>query len=227
MLIPIKDENPTRRFPWITLLLIAINITVYYLQMRSGIRAENQIFERYALYPKAIKESVLHGEALTFTTIESMLTHMFMHGGWLHLGGNMLFLWIFGNNVEDVLGKLRYLFFYLASGLIAALTHIALHSSSNIPVIGASGAVAGVLGGYMLLYPHARVVTALVIPIPFIWGLIRFVRIPAMLLLGLWFLLQFFSGIMSPLQPAAGMQVAYFAHVGGFIAGMLLIGIMK
>ena len=125
MLIPIKDENPTRRFPWITLLLIAINITVYYLQMRSGIRAENQIFERYALYPKAIKESVLHGEALTFTTIESMLTHMFMHGGWLHLGGNMLFLWIFGNNVEDVLGKLRYLFFYLASGLIAALTHIA------------------------------------------------------------------------------------------------------
>jgi membrane associated rhomboid family serine protease len=227
MLIPVKDENPTRRFPWVTLLLIAINIIVYYLQMRSGIKVGNHIIERYALYPKVIKESVLHGEPLTFTTIESMLTHMFMHGGWLHLGGNMLFLWIFGNNVEDVLGKLRYLVFYLGSGFVAALTHIALYSSSNIPIIGASGAVAGVLGGYMLLYPHAKVVTALVIPIPFIWGLIRFVRIPAMLLLGLWFLLQFFSGIVSPLQPTAGMQVAYFAHVGGFIAGMLLIGIMK
>ncbi|MFA7373187.1 MAG: rhomboid family intramembrane serine protease, partial [bacterium] len=206
---------------------IAVNIAVYYLQIRGGAKAGNLFLEEYALYPKAIKDSVLQGQTLSFPMMESMFTHMFMHGGFLHLAGNMLFLWIFGNNVEDVLGKLRYLVFYLGSGFVAALTHIALHSSSNIPIIGASGAVAGVLGGYMLLYPHAKVVTALVIPIPFIWGLIRFVRIPAMLLLGLWFLLQFFSGIVSPLQPTAGMQVAYFAHVGGFIAGMLLIGIMK
>lgn len=212
-----------------TLLFIAVNIAVYYLQIRGGAKAGNLFLEEYALYPKAIKDSVLQGQTLSFPMMESMFTHMFMHGGFLHLAGNMLFLWIFGNNVEDVLGKLRYALFYLGSGLAAALTHIAVHSSSNIPVVGASGAVAGVLGGYMLLYPHARVVTMLVVPFPFffIWGLIRFVRVPAMLLLGMWFLLQFFSGIMSPLQPEAGAQVAYFAHVGGFIAGMLLLGLSK
>jgi membrane associated rhomboid family serine protease len=148
----------------------------------------------------------------------TVLTSMFMHGGWLHIAGNMLFLWIFGNNVEDSMGRGRFVVFYLLCGLLAALAQLLTDASSDVPNIGASGAIAGVLGGYILLYPRARVLTAVVLIVFF-----TFVEIPAYLVLGVWFLLQVLDGSTALGGQEAGGGVAYFAHIGGFLAGVLLI----
>jgi rhomboid family protein len=148
----------------------------------------------------------------------TLFTSMFMHGGILHLAGNMLFLWIFGNNVEDSMGRPRFIAFYLLGGIVALLAQTALNPDSPVPTIGASGAVAAVLGGYAVLYPRARVITLV-----FIVFFITLIELPALLVLGLWFLLQLLYGAADLAQPVAGGGVAYFAHIGGFVFGMLLI----
>jgi len=206
MFIPLKDENPTRRFPIVTVTLIALNILIFLYQVFSP-----QGLEYHVLRMGAIPYEITHFTTVTFFPRISppltLLTSMFIHGGFLHLFGNMLYLWIFGNNIEDFLGPLRFILFYLISGLGASLIHIAFHPSSQVPMIGASGAIAGVLGAYFLLYPGARVLTLV-----FIWIL----PVPAFIILGLWFVAQVMNiGI--------GGGVAWFAHIGGFLIGLGLL----
>ena len=206
MFIPLKDENPTRRFPIVTVTLIALNILIFLYQVFSP-----QGLEHHVLRMGAIPYEITHFTTVTFFPRISppltLLTSMFIHGGLIHLFGNMLYLWIFGNNIEDFLGPLRFILFYLISGLGASLIHIAFHPSSQVPMIGASGAIAGVLGAYFLLYPGARVLTLV-----FIW----IIPVPAFMILGLWFVAQVMNiGI--------GGGVAWFAHIGGFLIGLGLL----
>jgi membrane associated rhomboid family serine protease len=216
-MIPLKDKNPTRRFPAITILLIALNILVFMYQAMLGERLQDFI-SRFSLVPFDIYNAMqLHGyKPAVFMTLVSSL---FLHGGWLHLGGNMLYLWIFGDNVEDKLGHGRYLFFYLLCGIAASSLHIYLNPLSTVPTIGASGAISGVLGAYLLLFPKAKVLT--LVPI-FIF--IQIIELPAYMLLGFWFILQFFNGLLSLNYISAGSaEVAWWAHVGGFLTGLLLV----
>jgi membrane associated rhomboid family serine protease len=196
------------------MLLVAINVIVFFWEISLGPDLEPALLN-VAFVPARFWN--LPGAMLP--NIITMFVSMFLHGGWLHLGGNMLYLWIFGDNVEDRLGHARYLFFYLACGLLATLAHAAMNPASAVPSIGASGAIAGVLGAYIVLFPKQRVTT--LIPI-FIFITVR--EVPAILLLGFWILMQIFFGAASmsgDLQSAGG--VAYFAHIGGFVAGMVLI----
>jgi len=230
--IPLHDENPTTTRAWVTIALIVANIAVFVLIQPRDSTSENIEFSyKYAAVPCEVVE----GRALTIDEITAtysgddtacqgnestgrqvfegkrpwlaIATSMFLHGGWLHLGFNMLFLWIFGNNVEDHLGKFRYIAFYLASGVIATLAHVAIQTQSTVPVIGASGAVAGVMGAYLVWFPNARVRTLL------FFGLILFVEIKAKYLLLAWLVSQFIFN--------TGGGVAWMAHVGGFVFGVL------
>lgn len=212
MFIPLRDENPTSRFPFVTLSLLAINILVFFYQLLSPTG-----LEYYVLRMGAIPYEITHFTSLSIPNIPrlspplTLLTAMFLHGGFLHLIGNMLYLWIFGNNIEDYLGSFRFILFYLISGLGASFTHIIFNPNSQIPMIGASGAIAGVLGAYLILYPRANVLTLV-----FLFFFIRIVPIPAAIVLGLWFFLQI-------LNVGMGGGVAWFAHIGGFLIGILLI----
>jgi membrane associated rhomboid family serine protease len=215
-LLPLADHNPRRTTPVVNLLLVGINILMFFweLQLEAANRLEPVLFNvafvpaRFWALPQAIVPNVI-----------TMFVSMFLHGGWLHLGGNMLYLWIFGDNIEDRLGHFRYLLFYFASGIAATLAHAVMNPASQMPSIGASGAIAGVLGAYLVLFPKQRVTT--LIPI-FIFITVR--EIPAIILLGFWIVMQLFLGAASvgnEMQNAGG--VAYFAHIGGFVAGMVLI----
>lgn len=239
-LIPIRDENPTKSFPLVTLLLIAINVFVFLFvepnfgsQRHCGGAAQCEIqncsvsrfFFKWGVVPAEItRGEQLAGEVCRGIPLEpksvfgSLVTAMFVHGGFLHLGGNMLFLWVFGNNIEDRLGPVRFLIFYLLSGLAASMAHILANPASTAPTVGASGAIAGVLGAYIVLFPRARVHS--VIPIPFLIFFLGTIRLPAAAVLGFWFVSQFFIG--SGQMPSGG-GVAWMAHVGGFVAGMVLI----
>ena len=235
-MIPLKDDIPTRRFPIVTVILIAINVIVYFVFERGlwdlGELGNERVIE-YGAIPIEITEpgtecvSVSGGTAIQcgsggfgsdqapfFVTI---FTSMFLHGSLLHLGGNMLFLWIFGNNIEDSMNRLIFVVFYLLGGLAALGLQVAIHPDSLIPTVGASGAIAGVLGAYARLYPHARVVTVIIIIIFF-----TIVTLPALLVLGLWFLLQLLPAFSEPIGNTGG-GVAYFAHIGGFLFGVLAI----
>ena len=244
-MIPLKDYNPTRRFPYVTVLLIAANILVFLFIQRpfssdpTG-QKEAEFSYRYAAIPCEVVED----RPLTDTEINQTLARgddracdrtdpltrsdghfpnkqvwlavlysMFLHGGWLHIGGNMLFLWIFGNNIEDRMGPVPYLLFYLVSGLVAAATHIAVQPNSTVPVVGASGAIAGVMGAYLVLFPNVRIRTLLIV------FLVLIRDIPAKWLLGFWFVLQFFT------SPSEG--VAWVAHVGGFAFGALVAFLLR
>jgi membrane associated rhomboid family serine protease len=219
---PIKDNVPTRTFPLVTVSLIAVNVIVWLWEWRSGVNSE--VLE-YGYYPCSLEGPCVQ-PASTVSHVpwyEGALTSMFLHGSWLHIAGNMLFLWIFGNNVEDSLGRVRFLFFYLAAGLaaIASQTLVTLVFSdpagASIPNVGASGAIAGVLGAYFLLLPNSSVLTA------FIFFFILLREIPAMWFLGFWFLLQLLEGGFSVVQPQAGGGTAFFAHIGGFVFGLLTV----
>lgn len=208
-MFPLRDHNPSERTPFVTWALIAINVIVflsYYPAIGGQERLLMAFYMDWALVP---------AEASRGLEMHTILTSMFLHGGWMHIIGNMLFLYIFGDNLEDQLGHLGYLLFYLASGVAAALAQIAADSTATVPMVGASGAIAGVMGGYLLLFPRARVDLALIIFVFF-----RIITVPAWLMLGLWFGLQLASGASSP---AAGGGVAYWAHAGGFIAGVVLV----
>ena len=209
-MIPIKDENPTRTFPIITVLIILVDALIYFYQASLGPYEEEFILRLGAIPYEVTRLRDMPPPNLIsppFTIISSM----FLHGGFAHLAGNMLYLWVFGNNVEDTLGHFRFLLFYLVTGVAAAITQITFYPNSPIPMIGASGAIAGVLGAYILLFPHARILTLF-----FFFLIPRIIYMPAVFFLGIWFLFQI-------LGSAGGGGVAWFAHIGGFIAGLILI----
>lgn len=218
--IPLYDDNPRTRMPVITVGLIAACTAVFLWQAGLSPKAANNAAFSYGMVP-----AVLFGQAHLPRQLQivpawaTVFTSMFLHGGWLHLGGNMLYLWIFGKGVESALGPARYLALYLICGVVAALTQAFVDPTSEVPMIGASGAIAGVLGAYLMLYPRSNVVV-------FIWIIIiiRLISVPAVILLGLWFLLQLLSAASAaPDTPG----VAFWAHVGGFIAGMALVTILR
>ena len=219
-MIPLKDINRTRTFPAITLFLIAVNaaVFVYQLSLGSG-PILTGFFYQFGLVPRALFSFGYWQEAGILLGLAPLFTSMFLHGGWMHFLGNMLYLWVFGDNVEDWLGSLRFLLFYLVCGLLASLLQMAVHPGSAIPMIGASGAISGVLAAYLVLFPRARVLTF--VPILFFFYLIR---LPALIFLGLWFLLQFFNGAVSLTAGDLSMGgTAWWAHIGGFVAGLVLI----
>jgi membrane associated rhomboid family serine protease len=243
-LFPLKDNLPTERFPLVTVTLILLNVLVYFFGQKGGLDFSGNGLDQMALtHYGAIPYEVTHpGEhcdliasagniACTgqpgvsgqadpqLPTGATIFTAMFTHSGLLHLGGNMLFLWIFGNNVEDAMGRFRYLIFYLLGGLAALGLQIAIDPNSTVPTLGASGAIAAVLGGYIVLYPRARVLTVI-----FLLFFFTIIEIPAIAVLGIWFLQQVLFGYFGLSDPIGdGGGVAYFAHIGGFVAGLLLI----
>jgi len=216
--LPIRDINPSprRTFPVVNVILIALNVLVFLFELSLGPRLEG--FLMAAAFVPARAWSGGGGGVVPEAT--SALLSMFLHGGWAHLLGNMLFLYIFGDNVEDRLGHLRYLIFYLLCGYASTFAHAFFNAASTMPAIGASGAISGVLGAYLVLFPRARIVTLV-----WLFIFVRFIEIPVLVYLPLWFLMQFFSGVSSlhATNPDAAGGVAWFAHIGGFIAGPLLL----
>ena len=250
-MIPLRDRIPTRRRPVVTMALILINVVIFVFSIaqpsrtlgradgdgRVTVSGFDAITLEYGFKPCELQSECPHpgrGEALPLgatdaddavevriphvSALFTLLSAMFMHGGWLHLIGNMLFLWIFGNNVEDAMHRGLYLAYYLLCGLAASLTQFAIDTASDVPNIGASGAIAGVLGGYLLLYPRARVLT--VVPLLVFFYV---VEIPAVLVLATWFGLQLLDGSAALAAPGESFGVAYFAHIGGFVAGFALV----
>jgi membrane associated rhomboid family serine protease len=207
-MIPLRDVIPSRTFPALVIAIIALNAFAFLFEQTLSDR-ELALFVRvYGVVPASF-------------TWSSVFTSMFLHGGWMHILGNMLFLWIFGDNVEDRLGHGRFVVFYLLCGMVAALAHVMSEPGSLIPTIGASGAVAGVMGAYFVLYPHSRILTLL--PLFIFWQVIE---VPAVLFLGLWFALQLFSGVGTMLMATQGAPaggIAFWAHVAGFVAGVVLV----
>jgi membrane associated rhomboid family serine protease len=211
-MIPLRDAVHAQSFPAATMLLIALNVLAFLYELSLG-RALDAFIMQYGAVPLRFTR-----EVSTVERFPPIFISMFLHGSLLHLGGNMLYLWIFGDNVEDRLGHVRFLLFYFACGLAAALTQIYVHPTSRIPMVGASGAVAGVLGAYLILFPYARVLA--LIPILFFF---QIVELPASLFLVFWFLMQFLSGAVSITDdPRLTRGVAWWAHIGGFVGGVAL-----
>ncbi|MEL7255603.1 MAG: rhomboid family intramembrane serine protease [Pseudomonadota bacterium] len=207
-MFPIRDHNPSGRTPFVTYALLIANIGIFlaYWPAYTDDRALYAFFIEWGMVPGAITSGVRE---------HTIFTSMFLHGGWMHLAGNMLFLWIFGDNIEDKMGHVKYLIFYLACGVGAALIHVAAAPYSTVPTVGASGAIAGVMGGYLLLFPKARVDVFVFFIVFF-----RIFPIPAWITLFVWLALQFFGGFANPNPDGGG--VAYWAHIGGFAVGILL-----
>ena len=222
-MIPLRDKNPTRRRPLWTWTLIAVNLAVFVYQLTLGDAGAQVFVERFGVVP-----SVLTGGDFTVPrsalgaagALVTPFTSMFLHGGVMHIAGNMWFLHVFGDNVEDALGRGRFVVFYVLSGLIAVVAQVAVDPTSTIPMVGASGAISGVLAGYVRLYPKARVLT--LVPI---FILLHFMEVPAYVFIVLWFGLQLFQGVAS--LGSVGGGVAFFAHIGGFVAGLVLIELLR
>lgn len=209
-MIPLRDSQPSHSTPYVTIGVIAVNVLVFLYQLSLDPFSLNHLFTSYGTVPARFEFS-------------SLLTSMFLHGGFMHLIGNMWFLWIYGDNVEDVLGHGKFLLFYLLCGVAAGMTHVFVNMASRVPTIGASGAIAGVMGAYMVKFPHSRIVT--LVPL---FVFLTTMRIPAYVILVYWFIIQFFSGVgtVGHSQLSQG-GVAWFAHIGGFVAGIILIVAMK
>jgi membrane associated rhomboid family serine protease len=208
-MIPLRDVIPTRTWPIVTVGLIVLNAMVFLHEQTLGRRGLDLFVLQYGLVPADF-------------TWGQVLTSMFLHGGWAHIAGNLLYLWIFGDNVEDRMGHARYLVFYLLCGTAAALAQTYINPDSTVPMIGASGAISGVLGAYIVLFPHSRVLT--IVPIVFF---IQLLEVPAIVLLGLWFLMQLVSGVGSLGVRADVGGVAFWAHVAGFVAGLATVNVFK
>jgi len=218
-MIPLRDENPSLTVPVVTRLLIALNVLVFLGEVAMGPELRN-VIHTWGLVPARLTLALRFGEEPVAAPVLTVFSSMFLHGGWLHLGGNMWYLWIFGDNVEDRLGHVRFLVFYLIAGAVAAALHCAFNPSSQLPTVGASGAIAGVLGAYLVAFPRARVVT-LVPLFPFF----QVMALPAVLVLGLWIVMQFFSGALS-LGYGSGGGVAWWAHIGGFAFGLIVMRLL-
>jgi membrane associated rhomboid family serine protease len=219
-MFPIKDDQPRYSTPFVNIFLIALNILVFFYQWTLGLRGNEQFVRIYGEVPAHLAAFLAGSSRYTLPAVViPFFTSMFLHGGWMHVLGNMWFLYIFGDNVEDYLGHFKYLVFYLLSGLFAMGLQTAIYIHSNVPTVGASGAIAGVLGAYFILYPRARVLT---------WFFVFVLYLPAWIVLGEWFVLQFFNGAATLSLAQAGHDmggVAFWAHVGGFLAGMAMIKI--
>ena len=214
MFIPIRDDAPTFRTPYITISLIVVNTLIFLFSVLQGPRVFQILTVQFGYIPFELVNTMELTPDFPASRYLTPFTSMFMHGGWMHLIGNMLFLWIYGNNVEDYFGPVKFLFFYVLSGLAAITLYTVFGPNSQIPLVGASGAIAGVMGAYMILHPRARI-TVLII-----FFFIQFIYLPAKVVLGLWFVIQLF---MSLTGSATGGGVAWMAHVGGFIFGWLVL----
>tara|TARA_B100002003_G_scaffold242276_1_gene265103 strand:- start:20 stop:688 length:669 start_codon:yes stop_codon:yes gene_type:complete len=218
--IPLHDDNPTRSISIITIALIAVCGAVFLVQVTAEPRAAIELIYRFGVIPTVLLGDAELPEALgALPAWATVVSSMFLHGGWLHMLGNMLYLWLFGNNIEDAMGHGRFVVFYLVCGILATLAHGIAEPGSEIPTIGASGAISGVLGAYLVLYPRARVLVLI-----FLGFFVQTVRLPAVIVLGFWIVLQLFSAVT---QSAEASGVAVFAHIGGFVAGMALINLFK
>ena len=211
-MIPIRNDNPAKHFPWITLALIVTNAAVFFYELSLSAEELSRTIAKWGFVPASTME--VSDPRVVVMVLLTAVTSMFLHAGWIHLGGNMLYLWIFGNNIEDRLGPLRFMLFYLGVGIAATAAQTLADRTSEIPLVGASGAIAGVLGAYLILYPRAKIVT--VVPVLFI---LEMAAIPAGFVIGFWFLLQIASGVGSLASASVGGGVAWFAHIGGFAAG--------
>jgi len=218
-MIPLHDDNPTRITPYLTIAFMAACVLIFLWQLSLGENVQRVIYSLGMIPATVFGDKSLPAELSLIPPWMTVFTSMFMHGGWMHLIGNMLYLWVFGNNVEDAMGHARFVVFYLLCGTAAVLAQALPDPDSAIPMIGASGAISGVLGAYLLLYPHARVLVAIPLGI-----IIHTMRIPAGLVLGFWFVMQLISSAATTDQQGG---VAFGAHIGGFIAGMLLIPVFK
>ncbi len=220
-MIPLRDDAPRFSAPFITVSLIVINVLVFFYQILLDDFSQEYFFFQNGVIPLRFAE-FLAGKVPVAAAVPPLFTSMFMHAGWLHLISNMWFLWIFGDNLEDQLGHLRYLVFYLASGLVASLAHIFLNLPSRVPSVGASGAIAGVMAGYVILFPGARILTL----VPFF--LIFTIEVPAVVMVLYWIVMQIFAGFASLTVVTAQSQggVAWWAHIGGFFAGLVLVKLM-
>ncbi|MDL1956980.1 MAG: rhomboid family intramembrane serine protease [Candidatus Desulfofervidus auxilii] len=215
-MFPLKDTIPSRTFPWVTISLIIFNVLVFFYQISLGPYVEKFVFI-YGVVPK--RYFLYSSLNYFFDKYIPLFTSMFLHGGWFHLIGNMWYLWIFGDNVEDAVGHKRFLIFYILCGIGAALCHIYTHPHSTIPTIGASGAVSGVMGAYYVLFPYSRIIT--LVPV---FLFLTLIEIPAVFFLFFWFMIQFFKGTFAILTPGIFYEgVAWWAHIGGFICGIILV----
>jgi len=220
-MIPLGDNIPSRRFPFVNYLIIGANFLAFFYELSLGKGLDTFITE-WGAVPARVTDALSGGETSPAAFI-TLITSMFLHGGWLHILSNMLFLWIFGDNVEDSMGHIRYTVFYLLAGIAAGLAQVFVAPDSTAPGIGASGAIAGVLGAYLVMFPHAQV--EVLIP----WFLFfPIFKVPALLMLGIWFLTQFFNGVaaLTIAHTSAG-GVAWWAHIGGFVAGLLLVNLFR
>ncbi len=220
-MIPLKDENPTSSTPVVVYALIALNIVVFFHEMSLSRPQLESFFQLYAVVPQELSASFAGTPPnQPVSEISTLVTSQFLHGGIMHIAFNMLFLWTFGNNIEDRLGRVRFLIFYLVCGVLAALTHWFFDMSSAVPTVGASGAIAGIMGAYILKYPKAKIVTLLPLGIIF-----TTIRVPAYFFLGFWFVQQAISSLLS-LGVSSEGGVAYWAHAGGFVFGAILGPVM-
>ncbi|MBI4410831.1 MAG: rhomboid family intramembrane serine protease [Gemmatimonadetes bacterium] len=233
-MIPLRDENPTVLTPFLTLALIALNVIVWIYLQGAGFSGDVllQSVCRYGIIPAEITQRTGEFEGIELApgavcrfgglTWPTVATSMFLHGGWLHLIGNMWFLWLFGNNIEDSMGHLRFLVFYLLTGLAAGAAHIWSAADSPVPTVGASGAISGVMGAYLILYPRVRIHTLFIL-----FVFIRIIPIPAWFVLAEWFVVQFLAGSTTPVVGGGEGGVAYWAHIGGFVVGLVAVKLFE
>jgi membrane associated rhomboid family serine protease len=220
-MFPLSDDNPRQSIPVVTLAIIGICVSVFFWQLSvAGQTGDAAILSLGVIPGRLVGDFRLPAGVIAIPAWLTVFTSLFLHAGWFHLGGNMLFLWIFGDNVEDAMGRVRFIVFYLLCGAAAALAQVAAHPSATEPMIGASGAIAGVLGAYILLYPRANVRTLV-----FLGFFVTVIRVPAAIVLGIWFLIQFWSALGPGSAETEG--VAVWAHVGGFVAGLILVAFRK
>jgi membrane associated rhomboid family serine protease len=222
--IPLRDANPTRRTPIVTLALIVACFVAFAYELgvlaAAGEEGLGRLFMEYGVTPAELMSSLRDGNVFSGETL-SVFTSLFLHGGWLHLLGNMLYLWIFGNNIEDRLGRAGFLLFYLAGGVAAVAAQVAIDPASEVPMIGASGAIAAALGAYLVLFPRSRILSLV-----FLGFFYQLIEIPALLVLGFWFVLQLIDGVAS-LGTSVEGGVAFFAHIGGFVLGMAVGALLR
>lgn len=216
MFLPLKDENPTKTFPYMTILLIACSTFVFFIELAMG-QYRGYIVAKFGMVPFEITHGVDLNPQVALGPYITLLTSLFLHGSFFHLIGNMWFLWIFGNNIEDVVGHYKFIAFYILGGVAASFLQIAVSASSTVPVIGASGAVSAILGAYILMFPKARVKTLM-----FLFIFVTVINVPAVAFIGIWFFMQLLSSVTR-----AGSNVAWFAHIGGFIFGLLAIKLFQ
>jgi membrane associated rhomboid family serine protease len=221
MFFPLKDENPTKSFAYVTVLLIAANCLVFFIMFVAGVsmgpRYRSFLTAKFGVIPFEITRAVDVNPKVAGGPYVTLLTSLFLHGSLWHLIGNMWFLWIFGNNIEDIVGHFKFIVFYLLGGIAASMLQIVLTSSSTVPIIGASGAVSAVLGAYILKFPSARIRT-----LAFIFVFVTVINVPAVAFIGIWFLLQLMFGLAG-----SASNVAWFAHIGGFVFGLLAVRLFQ